>query len=161
MKVIQLLLQRLNDNGKSTIGAIFRKDIQKVLCFSGEDEFRAVKVAKETRIPAGYYEMKIRREDTPLTIKHRDAYGPWFKYHIEICNVPGFSSIYSHAGNKDTHSDGCILNGDILYNNEATFENILATSVEATRRFYEYVYPVLDGGGKAYIEIRDEKFLFT
>jgi len=154
---MNLILTRFSDNGKSTLGLLHHKETGKFLNYTLEDEFRAVKVKGETRIPAGYYELKIRKEDTPLTVKHRTAYGTWFKYHIEVTNVPNFSGIYIHAGNTDDHTDGCLLVGNSQNNHHTVQNSPLTSSIDGTRRVYELVYPELEAGRKVYIQIRDEK----
>jgi hypothetical protein len=157
---MNLLLQRLSDNDKSTMGAIYHKEEKSLINFSLEDRHQDVKVKKETRIPAGFYELKIRKEDTPLTIRHREAYGAWFKYHIEITGIANFSGVYFHAGNDESHTDGCILVGNTLNNHKTVQGKPLTSSVDGTRRFYALVYPHLEAGNKAFITIRDEESLF-
>lgn len=148
-------LQRYSDSGESTLGLLFLDNI--FFCYTLEDEFRAVKVAKETRIPAGFYELGLRQEQTPMTIRYQQKY-PWFKKHIEILKVPNFTGVYIHVGNRDTDTDGCVLLGDGANNNKVIHGEI-AQSTNAFKRFYEKVYPHLNGGGKAFIEIRDENKL--
>jgi len=100
---MQFILQRINDNRKSTIGTLFKKitvgqDEKLVLqAFTMEDEYRDVKVMGETRIPAGFYKLGLRQEDTPKTIQYRQKYS-WFKKHIEVLNVKGFTGVYIHIG---------------------------------------------------------------
>jgi hypothetical protein len=153
---MKFILQRVNDNGNSTIGNLFYED-GRLFSFTLEDEYREVKVKGETRIPAGFYELKIKKEDTQLTIKHRTNYGSWFKYHIEITNIPNFTGVYVHAGNDERHTEGCLLLGDNLMNNEIFDKNHLAQSTQAVKRFYEKAYPALEAGQKVFLEIRDEK----
>lgn len=157
---MNILLQRFSDNKDSTMGLWFHKDEKKFLMFGLEDEYRQVKVKGETRIPAATYELKIRKEDTPLTIKHREAYGAWFEYHIEITGIPNFSGVYIHAGNDDDHTDGCPLGGNTLTNHFIQQKKPLTSSIDAIRRFYALVYPVLKAGGRVFLEIRDEDFLY-
>lgn len=157
---MELLLQRISDNGDSSIGVIFHKDSKEFKGFTLEDEHRDVKVKGETRIPAGKYELKIRKEDTPLTLKHRDAYGSWFRYHIEVTGIPNFSGVYIHAGNDDDHTDGCLLVCNTMTNHFIQQKNPGASSVDAVRRLYSLVYPHLESGKKAFIEIRDEVKLY-
>lgn len=157
---MNILLQRFSDNGDSTMGLWFHKEAKKFLMFGLEDEYRAVKVMKETRIPAGFYELKIRAENTPLTIKHREAYGSWFEYHIEITGIPNFSGVYIHAGNDDDHTDGCPLGGNTLTSHFIQEKKPLTSSTDAIRRFYALVYPELKAGKKVFLEIRDEGFLY-
>lgn len=105
----------------------------KFFCYGLEDEYRAVKVKGETRIPDGTYKVGFLKEDTPLTLKYRDRY-PWFTYHLEVKNVPGFSYIYIHIGNKEADTAGCLLVGNevnsnidgygFLKNSRVTFEKL-------------------------------------
>jgi hypothetical protein len=158
MKELNFLLQRYSDNGNSTQGILFEKLEAKPKFFSHslEDEYRELKLSGETRIPAGKYELKIRKEDTVLTIKHRTTYGSWFKYHIEIVGIKNFSGVYIHSGVSEKHTDGCLLLMDTMNNNQIdALEE--SRSLQAIKRFYEKVYPHLDGGGKAFLEIRDEQ----
>jgi len=119
---MNFILQRFSDNRTSTLGILLKKvvfgtDYKTVLqAYTLEDESRDVKMSGETRIPAGVYELGINAADTPLTLKYRKKYS-WFKYHIEVKNVPGFKGIYIHVGNVDDNTDGCILLGDSADNN--------------------------------------------
>lgn len=158
---MNLILTRFSDNGISTLGLLHHKETGKFLNYSLEDRHRDVKVKGETRIPAGYYELKIRKEETPLTLKHRIDYGAWFKFHIEVTGVPNFQGIYLHAGNNDTHSEGCILIGNTQNNHHTVQGNPLVSSVSGTKSVYELVYPELEAGKKVFIQIRDEKEFFA
>lgn len=163
---MEWLLQRYSDNGKSSQGLLFNKANPRLMfCHVLEDEYREVKVAGETRIDSGFFELKIREEDSPLTIKHREEYNdgfdvPWFFYHIEIVGLPRHKFCYFHAGNKETHTDGCPLLNDTANNNSIEAGD-MSRSRQATKRFYDIVYPHLKAGKKAFIEIRDEKFLYS
>lgn len=149
----KIIIQRFSDNGDSTIGLRFIDG--KFFCYTLEDEQRENKVAGETRIPAGIYKLGIKKVDTPLTLKHRKSYGDWFEYHIEILNVPNFKTIYEHAGNKESHTDGCVLSGESANNNQIA-KGFISSSVAASKRYYQLIYPLLDAGKDVYIEIRDE-----
>lgn len=165
MQDLHFLQQRYSDNGKSTQGLLFNKAVPHLIfCHVLEDEHREIKVAGETRVDAGLYELKIREEDSPLTIKHREAYNkgyaePWFVYHIEITGLPRHKFCYFHAGNKETHSEGCPLLNDTANNNSIEAGD-MSRSIQAVKRFYDMVYPHLKKGGRAFVEIRDEKFLY-
>jgi len=151
---MNLLLRRYSDDGSSTAGLLFDKEGMKFIAHTLEDEQRMVKVKGETRIPAKLYELKFREEETPLTLKHREKYGPWFKYHIEVMNVFDFKGIYIHAGNTDEHTDGCILLGNTATTVPGQLQ-ILANSLAAVERFYRLVSPKLNEGGKVWLEIQD------
>ena len=155
---MNLILQRFSDNRDSTLGLLFKKtDTVVFMSYTIEDEFRADKVSKETRIPAGFYELKWRKQDTPLTLKYRKRFN-WFKYHIEVTNVPNFTGVYIHIGNTDDDSAGCILVGDNADNNRLGGGSI-SNSTQAYTRIYSEIGSVLDNNGKVFLEIRDENKL--
>lgn len=126
-----------------------------------EDTYHDHKIPGETRIPAGFRELKLRKELTPLTIKHREAYKslPWFKanpdwYHIEITGIENFSGVYFHGGNDDSHTLGCNLPA---YEWDMTkLDNQGGKSLLAVNDFYAIVHPLLEAGQKVFLETRDE-----
>jgi hypothetical protein len=138
------ILQRYSDNRESTLGILLKVlptgqgDKLVFQAYTLEDEYREVKVMKETRIPAGTYAVDIQKADTPLTLKYRAKY-PWFKNHLEIKNVPGFVGCYFHVGNTDADSAGCILTGDTVDNNNIS-TGFIGSSTQAFKRFYTSVY---------------------
>src|SRR5688572_21621527 len=97
---ISYLQQRYSDNRESTLSLLFRVNLEKLffIAYVLEDEARDEKVSKETRIPAGKYPIVINRADTGLTLKYRSRYPTWFKYHLMLKDVPGFTGIYIHEG---------------------------------------------------------------
>lgn len=145
---MNLTLNRIYDTGEATIGALFVE--KKLQCFILEDQKQINKIKGETRIPAGIYQLKLRKEDTPLTKKYRTKY-PWFKYHIEISNVPNFIGVYIHIGNNDDNSEGCLLTGDTV-NKDGTLLN----STQAYIHFYNLIYPLLEKDQKIMLQIKDE-----
>ena len=63
------------------------------------EAIRAHKVAGQTAIPAGTYEV-------------RTSYSPHFKRDMPgLLDVPGFHGIRVHAGNTAAHTEGCLLPG--------------------------------------------------
>jgi len=157
---MEFLLQRYSDNRESTLG-LFLKKIQsgtdtifRLMGYSLEDEYRKEKVSKDTRIPAGFYEIVINKAETPLTLKYRQRY-PWFKFHLMLKNVPGFTGIYIHSGKNDDWTDGCITVGDNV-NNNSIGNGEIVNSAACFQRLYTEIYNHLEGGGLSHIEIRDE-----
>lgn len=155
---MEFLLQRLWHDKEQTFGFV-REANGLYKAYSLEDEPRIDKVKGETRIPAARYKLGIRKEDTPLTIKHRENYNkayktPWFKYHIEVLNVKNFNSIYIHSGIDQTHTDGCLLFADKC--DLSLSVKPLANSLVAIKRFYDLVYPKLDQNIDCFITIKDE-----
>jgi len=157
---MRFILQRFSDNRECTIGILLQvMDTGKTLfqAYTMEDQFQAVKVRAETRIPAGTYEIVIQKEETPKTLAYRKRYH-WFKSHLMLKDVPGFVGIYIHVGNTDDDSEGCILLGDNADNN-VIGPGSVSNSTASFIRFYNSVYFQLDGKDKVTIEIRDENKL--
>jgi len=145
-----LELMRFSDNGESTKGLLFIDGVFE--CYTLEDEFRNIKVAGETRIPEGKYEIKFRNEDTPLTKSYQARYS-FFTRHIEITGVPNFGNVYIHIGNTANDTDGCVLVGDSVNNNRLGIGNI-GSSRQAFERMYKKVWKELSQGNKVTIDIK-------
>lgn len=168
---MNLILQRLSmvmENGGSTQGWLFEKDdpLHGFRCHTLEDEGRQTKVAGETRIPSGFYPLRIwnnAQNPNEWVLSHRAKYNApgedWFKFPIEITNVPNFAGVLIHTGTDQTHTEGCLLLDDTMGNNSVDPSNQGGRSLQAVKRFYEKVYPLLERGEKAFIEVRDETYL--
>lgn len=162
---VDYILTRYSDNREDTLGLLHRITAQKpfFIGYTLEDQFQGVKVKKETRIPAGRYEIVINRAETPKTLTYRKRYS-WFYFHLMLKDVTGFVGIYIHVGNTDGDTEGCILVGDQA-NNNRQMQGQVMNSTECFRRLYGEVYEVLDKkeNGKyvnqAFITVRDENFL--
>ena len=149
---MNLSLQRFSSQKDSTLG-IFKVNGE-YECFSLEDEYREVKVAGETRIPAGHYEVEFYEIVTPMTERYRKKY-PWFTYHIHIKGVKNFKNVYIHIGNDDDDTEGCILLGDGVTSNRFNEDNNLSSSRVAFERFYRMIHPILKSDEKVMIRISD------
>jgi hypothetical protein len=153
------ILQRFSDNRDSTLGILLKiivsagKERTVFQAYVLEDQFQLTKVPKESRIPAGIYNVDIQKAETPKTLAYRQKY-PWFKNHLEVKNVEGFVGIYIHIGNSDENTDGCLLLGDNADNN-VIGPGSISNSTAAFKRFYESVYPHLP----VTLIIRDENYL--
>lgn len=146
------ILQRYSDNGESTLGLLLRGGVFQ--CYTLEDEARAVKVAGETRIRAGRYELKLRQEPTPLTQKYRARFS-WFEWHVEVMDVLGFTNVYVHIGNDDDDTNGCVLLGDVANNNRIN-TGFIGESAPAYERWYKDTLAHLKHGGRAWLHVLDE-----
>ena len=136
-----LHLIRLSTSSESTLGALYIDG--EFAAYSLEDTKRLKKVAGETRIPAGRYRVELRLEGG-LHAKYRDRYGAGgrMKHHgmLWLRDVPGFEYVYIHVGNKRGHTEGCILVGDTLNNNQRG-----NGFVGSSRDAYELIYPLIAG----------------
>ena len=104
---MEMLLDRFHSTTDATMGSWFLDG--RWICFCLEDEKRLVKLAGETRIPAGRYEITRCYQSGILSRMQEKWYnGSWIP---SIENVPGFTYIRIHPGNTDDHSDGCLLPG--------------------------------------------------
>ena len=108
---------------------------RKVLCFTLEDERREIKVPGETCIPAGEYQLTLRTEGRHHQ-RYKDRYGENHKGMLWVRDVPDFTFILIHVGNKDDDTDGCLLLGDNAMQN-LTEDG----SITASRSAYQRVYP--------------------
>lgn len=151
--------QRYSDNGNSSQGIVCEKQHPKPLfqCYTMEDEHRNIKMAGETRIPEGLYEVKYRKVLSPLTQKYRNKF-QWFKWHLELQNVQGFSYVYLHIGNTEKNSDGCILISNTANNNQVA-RGFNGESTAAFEMLYGKIISELDYGNKVWWEVRNENQL--
>lgn len=99
---MKLILRRFDYGLQHTVGTLHADG--HFLCFTLEDRTRHIdtiidKVAKETAIPSGTYEVVV-------------DYSPTFNKALpRLLNVPFFTGIRIHAGNTSKNTDGCILVG--------------------------------------------------
>lgn len=79
-------------------------------CFICEDRVRApgVKVANETAIPPGTYNVIYNRSPKFSQLAGHDVFRP------RLENVPGFEGVLIHTGNTENDSSGCLLPGDAI-----------------------------------------------
>lgn len=150
---MEIYNNRVAHTSNSSLG-ILSFDKGNPWAFIIEDEPRDKKIMGETRIRSGRYKLGIRKEDTPLTINHRKSYGSWFKYHIEVLDVPNFTGIYFHAGNNESHTAGCQIGAKNVYIKDGEFTCVSSTPM--IKQFYSIVYPKLLNGEDVYYNIIDE-----
>ena len=105
---MRLKVERTDDDGRSTLGKMFIDG--EFACYTLEDTERDEKVAGETRIPKGKYDIKLRPAGG-MHGKYKARYD-WHKGMLHLQRVPNFTYVYIHSGNLNTHTDGCILVGN-------------------------------------------------
>lgn len=92
-----LTLKRTYKGLEYTIGKLYIN--KEYFCDTLEDAIRKEKVAGETAIPFGKYEVTI-------------SYSPRFKKNLPLLlNVPNFEGVRIHSGNTKDDTEGCILVG--------------------------------------------------
>ena len=144
---------RYIDDGQTTLGLIFVKN--RFFAYTLEDTKREVKVAGETRIPAGKYNLAFMPHVTKLTQRYRDRFD-WFDKHLHIQDVPNFTGVYIHLGNSKKDTEGCLLVADGV--NAANAEKVITHSTVAFKRFYQTVSALINTGDAVTIRIWDEEW---
>jgi hypothetical protein len=147
---MELELIRIKSESDYTIGNLY-DETQKKFCNTLEDEYRKIKVMKETRIPEGKYKLGIQHTITDMTDRYLNdkRLKPWFERHIEVKDVPNFNGVYIHIGNDDEDTAGCILLG--IWDGKSS---MISSSVLTYKKFYLKYYPLLKGGKEIYINIK-------
>jgi len=147
---MELTLARLFDTGDATGGVLYIDEAFE--CFTLEDEHRKQKVAGETRIPEGIYELGVREVLSNMTKKYRErrSLRDLFDWHLHVKNVPNFEYVYIHIGNDDDDTEGCILVGGTL-----TADGFLGNSTEYYKNLYTKVRNAQRNGDKVTIRIVD------
>lgn len=148
---MKLKVIRYANSATDTLGALYVNN--KFFAYTLEDEYRETKILNETRIPEGIYKVGWQEINTPLTIKYKKRY-KWFNKFIHVKDVPNFIGIYIHPGNTERDTGGCLLIGDTQSSNADGYGSI-GKSLNATRRLYSLLEPILDKGEDITIEYID------
>lgn len=150
---MNLFQKRLGGDNTTTISALYLNEgaARYLFCFMIEDEFRAVKKAGETRIPAGRYEITL---NTIGGMNARYNKYPWHRGMLEIQGVAGFDYIYIHTGNDDEDTEGCLLPNYKADIDKMRGEN----SFECYKDLYLEIVSAIKCDEKVFITIEDEGF---
>jgi len=144
---MKLRVDRYKSTPEATLGRLYVDDVFE--CFTLEDEFRAVKVKEETRIPKGTYQIKLLTSGDHNT-KYAQRFPDIHKGMLWLQNVPGFQGILIHIGNTEKDTAGCLLIG-------ADRDEILMTIGRSTVA-YRHLYPKVAeaiGKGEVFITYND------
>lgn len=143
---------------KTTLGTLVSYDRSKFY-FTLEDgpspHPYGLKVAGQTRIPAGEYELGLVR-GTPMDQDKRDRWPNWHRHGLLwVKNVPGFERIRIHEGNTHKDTAGCPLVG---FGATCIAEEAptVTRSVDAYKDLYLWITPMLASGMQATIMVADE-----
>ena len=142
---MKLEVLRFSSQEDSTSGLLFEINElgRKFLCYTLEDERRALKVRGETRVPAGTYNIKLRKEGG-FNAKYTKKYGGFHRGMLHICDVPNFEYILIHTGNTDEHTAGCLLVGDSQENNVIIKDGFIGKSGNAYKRIYPAIAKAIE-----------------
>ena len=152
-----LYLHKMDETAHSTVSSLFALDpdddsVRKVfLGFIIEDGYNEVKIPGETRIPAGLYSLR-KKKDGEFLAKYKSLYG--HEWIPEVMGVPGYSAILIHIGNFIRDTRGCLLpNKSIQYN--AANDTFYGTDSGSTyRALYAYLDSVWGDDDEVWIDVR-------
>jgi len=152
---MKLEILRVSSESDSSSGLVFNvTNGRKFLCYSLEDEYRNEKVMHETRVPAGTYQIQLRKEGG-FNAKYTKKYGDFHKGMLHVQDVPGFEYILIHTGNTDEHTSGCLIVGDSQENNQLMKNGFIGKSVQAYKRIYTPIATALENGEEVTITYVD------
>jgi len=153
---MQLEVLRFSSQTDSTSGLLFEvTDIKRhFLCYTLEDERRALKVRGETRVPAGTYKIELRKEGG-FHNRYTKKYPGIHRGMLHVTDVPGFEYILIHTGNTDEHTAGCLIVGDSQENNLILRDGFVGKSVNAYKRIYPSIAKAIEQGEEVTIEYID------
>ena len=104
-------------------------------CFGLEDEHRIDKVPGETRIPRGFYSIKLRTVGG-FHANYSRRFSGMHEGMLQVMDVPNFSNILIHVGNTDNDTAGCLLVGCSA---NTLLKMGVGSSVKAYKRLYSKV----------------------
>jgi hypothetical protein len=153
---MELEVLRFSSQKDSTNGILF--DItdgkRKFLCYTLEDEYRDEKISGETRVPAGTYDLVLRKVGG-FHSRYEKKYGSMHKGMLWVWDVPNFEYILIHTGNTDEHTAGCLLVGDTQQANFGDSDGMVGSSVNAYKRIYPPIAEAIESGKKVTITYTD------
>jgi hypothetical protein len=125
---------RVAEGKQSTLSQLYINGIFQ--CYLLEDKIREVKIASQTAIPTGVFELKLNTWGAK-NVDYKKAFGKLHQGMIEISGLPNFSSVYIHTGNTIRETAGCPLCGFGFQFADGDYQ--VSQSIAA----YKMIYPKL------------------
>ena len=125
---------RVAQGKQSTLSQLYIDGIFQ--CYLLEDKIREVKIASQTAIPTGIFELKLNTWGAK-NADYKKAFGKLHQGMIEICGLPNFNFVYIHTGNTIQETAGCPLCGFGFQFADGDYQ--VSQSVAA----YKMIYPKL------------------
>jgi hypothetical protein len=125
---------RVAQGKQSTLSQLYINGIFQ--CYLLEDKIREVKIASQTAIPTGIFEIKLNTWGAK-NADYKRAFGNLHQGMIEISGLPNFSFVYIHIGNNFRQTAGCPLCGfgfDLVDGNY---------QIVRSKDAYQMIYPKL------------------
>ena len=143
---MELTLTRRWAVQESTLGEL--SDAGQRICYTLEDRVRPgdiflVKIPGKTAIPAGRYRVIV-------TFSQR------FQRELPLLvDVPNFTAIRIHAGNRAENTEGCILVGQAIGDVDGDGPDDVLKSRPAEAEVLQRIRAALDGGESCYLTVED------
>ena len=125
---------RVAQGKQSTLSQLYINGIFQ--CYLLEDKIREIKIASQTAIPTGVFELKLNTWGAK-NADYKKAFGKLHQGMIEISGLPNFSFVYIHTGNTIKDTAGCPLCGFGFQFVDGNYQ--VSQSVAA----YKMIYPKL------------------
>ena len=149
---MELILKRLYDNHDSTVGHLYING--EPYCMTLEDTYRHEKIDRKTRIPAGRYEIKLRK-GSPLAKRYEKKHGT--EGMIWLQDVPNYQYVYMHIGNTERDTEGCILVAESIRQSVASnkIAQSIGNSTPIFKKLHKDVIAALNSGNQVNITVMD------
>ena len=138
---MRIKLVRESFTNKATEGVLYIDD--KFECYTLEDMDRdlengGIKVQDQTAIPKGEYEVIV---DMSTRFK---------RLMPRLLNVPGFTGIRIHSGNKAADTEGCIIVGSV---NASKTDDWIGGSKDAYNKLFRKITDAINAGEAVTIQV--------
>ena len=138
---MRIKLVRESFTNKATEGVLYIDD--KFECYTLEDMDRdlengGIKVQDQTAIPKGEYEVIV---DMSTRFK---------RLMPRLLNVPGFTGIRIHSGNKAADTEGCIIVGSV---NVSKTDDWIGGSKDAYNKLFRKITDAINAGEAVTIQV--------
>lgn len=138
---MRIKLVRESFTNKATEGVLYVDD--KFECYTLEDVDRnlengGVKVQDETAIPKGEYKVIV---DMSTRFKREMP---------RLLNVPGFTGIRIHSGNKSADTEGCIIVGSV---NVSKTDDWIGGPKDAYNKLFRKITDAINAGEAVTIQV--------
>jgi len=131
---MKIYVDRFVSDEDSTVSRIFVDG--KFVCFGLEDEYREEKVSSETRIPAGTYDIRLRKTGG-FHSRYEKKFPDMHRGMLHVQDVPEFEYILIHIGNTDKDTAGCLLVGEQAVTTSGEMR------VNLSKSAYKKLYPMV------------------
>jgi len=125
-------------------------------CYVIEDERRTRKVKGETCIPVGTYEVLLKTDSPKFETKYFSRFPDIHRGMLWLQDVENFSFVYIHMGNKETHTQGCLL-PNLVPQILPDGEFLGGRSKPAYEAIYRRVIAAFDTGERVFVEIAERQ----